>query len=369
MNNDTLIEPTLLIHEARARRNIRAMAEKARRASVRFRPHFKTHQSAAVGEWFRAAGVSAITVSSVAMAAYFARHGWTDITLAFPVNVRQLEEINGLAGRITLGLLVENGTALAHLQRRLVQPVDIWLKVDTGYHRTGVWHEDTATLQALARGIRQSPRLRLRGLLSHAGHAYQARGRAELVRIQTETVTRLRQARERLAAGGVGPLEISVGDTPCCRAAEGFDGVDEIRPGNFVFFDVMQWEIGACGEEELAAGLACPVVGVYPERNELVVYGGAVHLSKDRVINRDGREVYGYAVTWDGRAWGAIQTARYVRSLSQEHGIVRLDPAEVSEWQVGDLLVILPVHSCLTVNLMRRMRGLASGAWLTTMQG
>ncbi|MBN2430104.1 MAG: alanine racemase [Acidobacteria bacterium] len=367
MKRYSITEPTLLIDEARARRNIHTMAEKARCSGVRFRPHFKTHQSAAVGEWFREAGVSVITVSSVAMAAYFARHGWRDITLAFPVNVRQMEEINRLGGMIKLNLLVENEATLGHLRRRLDHPVEIWLKVDTGYHRTGVWYEDAATLQALARGIGQSPLMRLRGLLAHAGHAYQAHGRVELEKIQAETISRLRQARDRVADIGAGPLEISVGDTPCCGVVHRFEGMDEIRPGNFVFFDVMQWQIGACGEEELAAGLACPVVGIYPQRKELVIYGGAIHLSKERIANPDGNEVYGYAVPWRGREWGPISRWRYVRSLSQEHGIVRLAPEEVADWRVGDLVVILPVHSCLTVNLMRRMRVVESGEWLATM--
>ncbi len=94
--------PTLLVDEALCRRNIARMAEKARIAGVRFRPHFKTHQSAAIGEWFREAGVTAITVSSVSMARYFSGAGWSDITIAFPVNLREMEEINRLAGEIHL---------------------------------------------------------------------------------------------------------------------------------------------------------------------------------------------------------------------------------------------------------------------------
>lgn len=83
-------KPTLLVNPQIARRNIAFMAEKAYRQGVRFRPHFKTHQSAVVGEWFREQGVQAITVSSVDMARYFADHGWQDILIAFPVNLHQM---------------------------------------------------------------------------------------------------------------------------------------------------------------------------------------------------------------------------------------------------------------------------------------
>ena len=81
--------PTLLIHKEKAERNIRRMADKAKRSCVIIRPHFKTHQSVEVGELFRQQGINQITVSSVSMAQFFATHGWDDITLAFPVNLRE----------------------------------------------------------------------------------------------------------------------------------------------------------------------------------------------------------------------------------------------------------------------------------------
>ena len=79
----------------------------------------KRHQSAEVGEWFREKGVSRITVSSVEMAEYFAQHGWQDITIAFSVNIRQMNRIRQLAQTIRLGVLVENAEAvesLSHLK-------------------------------------------------------------------------------------------------------------------------------------------------------------------------------------------------------------------------------------------------------------
>jgi len=60
---DSITRPTLVVDEGRVRRNIARMATKARASGVRFRPHFKTHQSAAIGAWFREEGVTAITAS------------------------------------------------------------------------------------------------------------------------------------------------------------------------------------------------------------------------------------------------------------------------------------------------------------------
>jgi D-serine deaminase-like pyridoxal phosphate-dependent protein len=100
----SISKPTLLLDSEKARRNIDTMVQKAKDGRVHFRPHFKTHQSAEIGEWFRQAGVSAITVSSVDMALYFAAHGWDDILIAFPVNTRQPKSLNKLAHEIKLHL-------------------------------------------------------------------------------------------------------------------------------------------------------------------------------------------------------------------------------------------------------------------------
>ncbi|RMG79679.1 MAG: alanine racemase, partial [Bacteroidetes bacterium] len=89
-----LTQPVPLLQSDICRANIRRMVGKARKNGVRLRPHFKTHQSAEIGEWFRAEGVSQIAVSSLVMAEYFAGAGWSDITVAFPVNILEIETIN-----------------------------------------------------------------------------------------------------------------------------------------------------------------------------------------------------------------------------------------------------------------------------------
>ena len=111
-----ITKPTLLLDKDIALRNIENMVRKANDLNLKFRPHFKTHQSAEIGEWFRAAGVNCITVSSLTMANYFADAGWNDITIAFSVNIPEIPEINELAGRINLNVLIENKEGLEALQ-------------------------------------------------------------------------------------------------------------------------------------------------------------------------------------------------------------------------------------------------------------
>ncbi len=367
-----IVRPTLLLDPVRVRRNIARMAAKARAERVRFRPHFKTHQSAAVGEWFRAEGVSAITVSSLLMARYFADAGWRDITVAFPVNLREMALINELAPQIRLHLLVESAATARQLAARLVAPVGIWLEIDTGYGRSGVEWNTAAELHEVATAVTDSGILELQGLLTHDGHTYSAGEPAAILRVHRQSVERLERARSWLAEYGFLGLEISVGDTPACSLADTFDDIDEIRPGNFVFYDQSQVSFGACQPEDVAMVVACPVVAIYPRRSELILYGGGVHLSKEQMPHAGGGAEYGRVVLFDAQGWGEPLDGVWLRSLSQEHGIIAAEPSAFARLatavRVGDLVGVVPVHSCLAADLLKRYRTV-DGQWLEMMRG
>ena len=327
------------------------MLAKATACGVRLRPHFKTHQSIGIGRWFAQAGVDAIAVSSVSMAAYFSEDGWRDITIAFPVNVREMKRIDRLAKVASIGCLVESVEAVLALHAGLSRDVDIWLKVDTGYGRTGVSWDDADSLCRIIDKVKKSPRLAMRGLLAHAGHSYEADTTKQIIAVNAQTVARMIELRDRLAPIS-GDLEISIGDTPCCSVADNFDGVDEMRPGNFVFYDVMQSALGSCKHSQIAVALACPVVAVHEERNEIVVHGGAIHLSKEHLLNADGARMFGQVVTMNDDGWGPPVDGAYVKKISQEHGVIFAPRDLIEKIETGDLLGVLPVHSCLTANLM-----------------
>ena len=349
-----ITKPTLVLDEDRVRRNIARMAARAARFGVRFRPHFKTHQSRHVGRIFREFGVDAITVSSVDMAAYFAADGWRDILIAFPVNILEVREIARLASQCRLGVLVESGQGLPTLARGVPSDLDVWIKIDIGANRAGADWNDVGLLRAICREAARHPGLRLRGLLTHNGRTYGARMPTALARVHADAMSKMRRARQALAASGFPGLEISVGDTPSCSRLDDFAGADEIRPGNFVLHDVTQLELGTCTEKDIAAAVACPVVSTHPARNEAVIYGGAIHLSKDDFVTRRHGRIYGRVCRPSQRGWGRILAGTAVSALSQEHGIVETTAAELRRIKAGDILFILPAHSCLTVNLWDR---------------
>ncbi|MFH1852057.1 MAG: alanine racemase [Candidatus Neomarinimicrobiota bacterium] len=344
-------QPTLLLDSDRARRNLQRMVTKAGTNDVLFRPHFKTHQSQEIGRWFRDSGVTAITVSSLAMAEYFARDDWKDITVAMPVNLREIDRINRLAENIDLHLLVDSPEAVDFLADHLLWPVAVWIKIDVGYHRCGqLWYNTTEIIE-LAQKIVAGANMNFRGILTHAGHTYQQPGPEEVLRIHEEAVRRLIDLRGDLRQAGIDHCAISIGDTPGCSLADNFAGVDEIRPGNFIFNDLMQWRLGVCSAADVAVAVVCPVIGKYPKRNEIVIHCGAVHLSKEGLKTDTVATVFGYLAPVSENGWGPPHKTAPVIALSQEHGIVQLPPEMMTHVTIGSLVTILPVHSCLTANL------------------
>ncbi|MBR9975437.1 MAG: alanine racemase, partial [Bacteroidetes bacterium] len=233
--------------------------------------------------------------------------------------------------------------------------------VDTGHGRTGIPAGDTESLVATARAVAASRHLKLEGLLTHGGDTYQASDPAIVIQRFNRSRQQMQTAADALRRE-YPDLLVSVGDTPGCCVAENFAGIDEIRPGNFVFFDVMQQQRGVCSSEDIAIALVCPVVAIHERRNEVVLYGGAVHLSRESLGERDGTQIFGRIVLPGAHGWSAPIPGAAVVRLSQEHGIVRLPAEQLRGIEEGDLLGVLPVHSCLTAECMKGYRCLDGSA-------
>ncbi len=354
--NPVITKPTLIVDKSKAIKNIEKIWKKIRRSpgSIRFRPHFKTHQSIEVGRWFKELGITCITVSSVDMAAFFAADGWNDITIAFLVNPLQIQLIDELASTTHLGLLVDSIETVLFLQNHLTHPANVWIKIDTAYHRTGIEYQHSDQVLAIAQKIQNSSKLTLKGILTHSGHSYNTHSTDEIKQIYHHTVSSMNSLRNFLAANHFPHIDISIGDTPTCSIMESFTDIDEIRCGNFVYYDAMQLNLGSCNSNEIATAAACPIIGKYPQRNQIAIYGGAVHLSKDFIINKNGQKSFGLAALPINSTlhWDQLLENTFVSSISQEHGIISTTPGILRKVQIGDILLILPIHSCLTANLL-----------------
>ena len=352
--------PKLLLDKEKCLRNMEKMARKATRNSLSFRPHCKTHQSAEIANWFRDFGVNSITVSSFPMARYFAEAGWKDILVAFPFHPGEMENLIGLSELCKLSILVDSPAALPflhHIPRR----IGFYIDIDTGYGRTGVRSENPDLIEQIIVKASANPHLEFCGFYCHAGHSYKADSRKELDIVHQKALGDLGSLKKLFEQHAP---KILLGDTPNCSVQEEFGKIDVITPGNFVFYDLIQCALGACSPEEIAVAMECPVAGRYPAGERIVLHGGAVHFSKESLL-LDGTVIFGQLVQQGEEGWISATENRYLTSISQEHGVMEKCGDLVREVNIGENLLFLPVHSCLTANLMREYQTL-DGKTITT---
>ncbi|TVQ65663.1 MAG: hypothetical protein EA360_08695 [Balneolaceae bacterium] len=332
--------PTLLLDEFKCKRNIQNMASKAKNCNISFTPHFKTHQSLTIGNWFRDEGVRAITVSSAGMASYFASDGWDDITIAFPFFPGMIPALIHLEKTTRLRLFLHNPQDIELLKQQLKNPFRVIIEMDPGYGRSGTHFRDFQTIEKLLDACEKCNMASFSGFYIHDGRTYQAKSPASAAD-HAKTVLNILAALK----SDYPQASIIFGDTPSASLLNDFGVVDEITPGNFVFYDWMQVQIGSCSLDDVALFCLLPSAQLRPEYEKLIVHGGAVHLSKDSIQVGD-RISYGQAVSMDSSGISLLD-GMYLSSLSQEHGILMVPKGR----EVTDSVTICPVHSCLTANL------------------
>jgi D-serine deaminase-like pyridoxal phosphate-dependent protein len=340
---EDLSTPAVLIDLDVLERNVARMAARARRAGVRLRPHAKTHKCLEIARLQRAAGARGLSVAKVGEAEVFADAGFNDLFVAYPVvGEDKGRRLLALADRARLAVgvdSVEGAQTLAAPFREAGRVLDVMLKVDVGYGRVGVLPKQAVEL---ARQIVDLPGLRLRGVFTHAGHAYLATSRVQVGRISVQEGQRLAQSAADLRGAGLEVEEVSVGSTPTAERAMKVTGVTECRPGNYVFHDASQVALGSCALEDCALTVLATVVSV-PARGRAVVDAGSKTLSSDPLRHRPG----GY-----GRILGRESR---IEKLSEEHGVIAV--AEREAFRVGERVRILPNHACVVANLHDHLVG------------
>jgi D-serine deaminase-like pyridoxal phosphate-dependent protein len=340
---EDLPTPAVLVDLDVLERNVARMAARARAAGVGLRPHVKTHKCPEIGRLQQAAGAVGISVAKVGEAEVFAHAGFEDLFIAYPVvgedKGRRLLALDDRA-RVAVGAdNVEGARTLATPFREAGRTLDVLLKVDVGYGRVGVRPQRAL---AVARSVAEIPGLRLRGVFTHAGHAYAAATRKALGQIARSEGETLAGTAARLRRAGLPIDEVSVGSTPTAARAMTVPGVTECRPGNYVFHDASQVALGTCKVEDCALTVLATVVSV-PAPDRAVVDAGSKTLSSDPLRPRPG----GY-----GRVLGRKSV---LEKLSEEHGVVAIKGGE--SFRVGERVRLLPNHACVVANLHDRLIG------------
>lgn len=339
--------PAVLIESSRLERNLDRMQQAANARGLRLRPHAKTHKSRALAAMQIQRGAVGICCAKLGEAEVFAEAGIEDIRLPYPLHPVNAERVFTLADRVAMSFIVDDAEiaqAWSDVARQRGRKLDVLVKVDVGFHRCGI---DPASAHAAAviQRIAAMPAINFLGLLSHAGHAYAATCDAELQSIAATEAELLRDLERR---AGVECPEVSVGSTPTARFSLHEDGLTELRPGNYAYFDRTQVGLGAATFEDCALTVLARVVS-HPAPDRLVFDSGSKTLTSDGARGTGWTSGYGAVLqTVDGTI---PLSDLLIERLSEEHAIVTATSGR-TELATGDLVRIVPNHSCVVSNLV-----------------
>lgn len=346
MHISELETPALLVDLDVMERNLQRAAEYARSHRLRLRPHTKTHKIAALGRRQLDSGAVGLTVAKVGEAEVMLGAEPPDMLVAYPIiGRRKLERLMEVARRTELTVSLDSREAaseLADAARAAGLTVNVLAEMDAGMGRVGV--QPGAELLELGCAIDTMAGLRLRGIAFYPGHI---RGNDERARrALSELSATVAAAVEDFRRAGLATEVVSGGSTPTLFHSHEVAGMNEIRPGTYIFNDRNTVACGACERRDCAVVILVTVVST-ARRNGLIIDGGSKTFSSDLLLPAGER------------TFGEILEAPQARffQMNEEHGYIDLGDSGV-RFKVGDRLRILPNHVCTAMNLHEVVYGI-----------
>ncbi|NIK78703.1 D-serine deaminase-like pyridoxal phosphate-dependent protein [Paenibacillus castaneae] len=342
MKKEELDTPYVVIDMNKVERNIEMMQKTANEAGIGLRPHAKTHKLPILAYKQIAAGAIGITVAKLGEAEVMAASGISDILIAYPIVGRQkIDRLFRIAKQVKVTVAVDcYETALA-ISNRFSEDQEVSIgmivEMDSGFKRVGVPPRE-AVLE-LAEKIAVLPGIQFRGLMTFAGHSYDAVDIDGIRQVASEEGTAAVQTAELLRARGLNVDMVSVGSTPTSRFVSNVPGITEIRPGTYIFGDLMQVSMGVHELQDCALTVKVTIVS-RPSRDRAVIDAGT------KVFTMDGSD----SPLGTGRGYVVNHPGIQVSWFTEEHGMLCL-PVEEQHLTVGDTLEIIPIHCCAVVNM------------------
>ena len=337
--------PALLIDLDVMEHNLRRVAGYTQEHGLRLRPHTKTHKIPALAHRQLQLGAAGLTVAKVSEAEVMLQAGPRDLLLAFPIIGRKkLERLIEVARRVPVTVSLDSLEAarqLSEAARPEHVEIGVLAETDVGLGRVGV--PPGEPLRELIEGIRRLPALRWEGIAFYPG---QIKTLDEAGERELEKLARLLdEMLSDLARAGLKPRIVSGGSTPTLFCSHRLPGVNEVRPGTYIFNDRNTVLSGSCVWEDCAASILVTVVST-AKPGQMIVDGGSKTFSSDRPSA--GAEVS------FGRVVEAPQ-AVFAR-MNEEHGFIELGDSR--RFAVGDRVRIIPNHVCVALNLHECVYGI-----------
>lgn len=338
--------PALVVDLEIFERNLCRVAEYTREHGLRLRPHTKTHKSPRIARRQLESGAAGLTVAKVSEAEVMLGAGPADLLVAFPIVGRvKLDRLMEVARKTRVTVALDSAVAARQLSdaaRAAQVEVGVLAEVDAGLGRVGV--APGAPLLGLAQTIEKLPRLRLEGITFYPGHIKDLDESG--LRALAQMGDLLRSILYDFEKAGIALRIVSGGSTPTLFHSHGLAGLNEIRPGTYVFNDVNTMRSGGCTLNDCAASILATVVST-ARPGQMIVDGGSKTFSSDRPVN-SAEVTFGHVVEAPG--------ARF-HKMNEEHGFVDVSRAE-RDFSIGDRVHIIPNHICVAVNLHEKIYGI-----------
>jgi D-serine deaminase-like pyridoxal phosphate-dependent protein len=358
-NADEIPTPALLVYKEAVAHNIRAMGE-LMGGYERLRPHIKTHKMSRIARMEMAAGIDKFKCATPKEAAMLVAVGVTDVLISYHMvgaNIGRVVDLKRLHLHVDLKVIADDADNIRDLSSACTSagiPLGVMVDLDTGMHRTGAPPGEASL--ALAQQIAEASGLHFAGLHVYDGHVGDPDPEKRKKKA-FESIERAVETRRLIESSGLEVGTLVASGSPGFEHTQQVDGVDEVSPGTWIF-----WDTG------------------YGDQIESPFRWAALILS--RVISATGPDL----ITLDAgsksiapdtpaphfRALELPEEIEFVRR-NEEHQLLRL-PKDTSRPKVGDSFYLVPRHVCTTVNLWDEVyvideNGVFSETWRVDARG
>lgn len=368
MTKETEIEntPFISIDLNTVRQNIKDMQEIANRNGLSLKPHAKTHKSIDIAKMQIAAGAVGITVAKPEEAMAFMKEGIQSIKICYPV-ISEEKALNLIQSAKKYGVALffsidsEHGlNTVENASKALSSISKIYIEIDVGLKRCG-FNPDDKNILNIAERIKKSDHLELHGLSAHAGQSYAVKNIKDSQEISNHENKILKKLKVILDI-----KNICIGSTPTLWVQNNFEDITEIKPGNYVFNDLTQKNIGVVEWNRLALSIVTSIISI--NETYMIIDAGSKALTSDAgahgINNVKG---FGLCFTMNEKPH---DNGLIVEKLSEEHGFIKHDGRPLP---IGTKIRIYPNHSCPVVNLFNELHIFEDGKlkeiWPVTARG
>ncbi len=325
-NHDQILSPAQLFYPERIRNNIQKMIHIAG-SPDRLRPHVKTYKCKEIVVMQMEAGIARFKCSTLAEAEMLAECNVADVLLAYPLvgpNQRKFLSLSSRYPETTFSTLIDHVDQVHQWRGHLKTPVNIYIDLDVGMHRTGI---SVNGLEELLKSIEEE-NFNLLGFHTYDGHI-----RDKDLANREEHVSRSFRDTERFLDSYDGPKKFITGGSITFPIHAKYQN-RELSPGTTLLWDRGYGESFPDLDFDIAATLLTRVVSK-PGRDLLCLDLGYKAVAAEM---KDHPPV----------AFPQIQNAE-LAGHSEEHIVLKTEDA--ANWKIGDVVYGFPWHICPTVAL------------------